>query len=293
MENGGLGKYVMKTSLKEKCVAITGATGGLGKELCRLLLESQARLIVIDRNKEKQHALIEELKKEFPESIISGMIADMESFCSVKALEKELCEEEVDYLILNAGAYSIPRRVSDIGFDNVFQINLVSPYYLTKKLLPSIRARQGKVIAVGSIAHSYSKTDKNDIDFKTRDKSSLVYGNSKRYLMGAFFALAKKGEPVVVAHPGISFTGITNHYPKLIFALIKNPMKIIFEKPRRACLSIFHAIFRTPPENSWIGPMLFGIWGRPKVSRVKDIKEDEEKFIFETCESIFLSICDK
>ena len=74
----------------------------------------------------------------------------------VEKAAKELMELEVDVLIHNAGAYSIPRHKCKSGYDNVFQINFASPYYLTRRMMPYLRSKGGRVVAVGSIAHRYS-----------------------------------------------------------------------------------------------------------------------------------------
>ena len=66
-----------------------------------------------------------------------------------------------------------------------------------------------------------------------------------------------------VVHPGITFTNITAHYPKIIFAIIKNPMKIIFMKPKKACLSLLYGVFSPTDYHEWLGPRCFGIWGLP------------------------------
>lgn len=273
-----------------KTVAISGASGGLGQELCFLLAKGGAKLVLIDRNEEKQRSFMSELNSRFPKTEVCGLIADMEDMASVYELEKELENVQLDYLILNAGAYSIPRHTASTGYDNVFQINFVSPYYLARRLLPSIRQRGGKIVAVGSIAHNYSRVDASDIDFSTRRKSSKVYGNSKRYLMYSLLSLAEQGEPIAVAHPGITFTGITAHYPKPIFAIIKYPMKIIFMKPKKACQSIYQALFEDTQGFSWIGPRFFTIWGGPKVSKLKSVSNDEIALIVKKSEEIYNSL---
>ena len=214
--------------------------------------------------------------------------ADMADMASVKAAGEELCAIGIDYLILNAGAYSIPRCITDIGYDNVFTINFISPYYLTRRLLPSVRARGGRVVAVGSIAHNYSEIDLSDIDFRRRKKASLVYGNAKRYLTFALQNLSS-GD-VIIAHPGISFTGITSHYPPLIFALIKHPMKVIFMKPRRAALSILYGLFADVPSGSWIGPRLFDVWGLPRVKKLCTAGSEEKGNIIKSAEKIYEKI---
>lgn len=284
---------MQNTSLINKTVAITGASGGLGRALCKKILENGGSLIVIDRNPKKQEDLISELKTAYPDGKTEGLLADMEDIESVKALAEALKERPIDFLILNAGAYSIPRHKTALGLDNVFCINFVSPYYLSRALLPHLESRGGRVIAVGSIAHNYSKSDPLDEDFSTRTRASLVYGNAKRHLMAAFFALAEQGASVAVTHPGISFTGITAHYPKLIFALIRHPMKLIFMKPKKAALSIYEGLFTKTNGGEWIGPRLFGVWGKPKKQVLKTIKPEEKKRLAEYAQTLYKEICDQ
>ncbi len=275
-----ISKWLRKNtgSLQGKAVAISGSTGGIGKELCRYLLELGASLILIDRNPEKSDALKKELEKDYISAEIYQITADLEDMVSVKKACHELERAQPYAVILNAGAYSIPRHKCSTGFDNVFQINFLSPYYIARRL-----SKSSKIIAVGSIAHNYSRTDKNDVDFSARNKASLVYGNAKRYLM---YSISDISENVAVTHPGITLTGITNHYPKLIYALIKNPMKVIFMKPKKACLSILYGLFCKTEKGIWIGPRFFDIWGYPKKKRLKTAKTEEIEYIIKTAKEL-------
>ena len=275
-------------SLLGKTVVITGATGGLGRELSRYVVMLGANLVTVDRNESKSLALEKELTAEFPDVSITRVIADMEDFGSVKSACERLKCIPIDYLILNAAAYSIPRKRCDTGYDNVFQINFVSPYYLIRELVSLLTERKGRIVAVGSIAHNYSTTDPDDIDFSTRNRSNLVYGNSKRYLMFSLYELMKseKGNLSVV-HPGITFTNITAHYPPLIFAIIKHPMKLIFMKPKKAALSILKGLFDHTEGYSWIGPKLFNIWGYPSKKPLKTAQKAEIDRIYQTAEGIY------
>lgn len=152
-------------------------------------------------------------------------------------------------------------------------------------MLPDIEKRGGKLVAVGSIAHNYSKINENDLDFRDKKQDSKVYGNAKRYLTYGLFAL---GSPAVsVAHPGISFTGITDHYPPLIFALIKHPMKVIFMHPRLACLSVIKGLFTDCKPNEWIGPWLFDIWGRPSKKPLRTATSAEAAKIARIADEIY------
>lgn len=275
-------------SLKGKTVVITGSTGGLGKEICKILGYLGADLILIDRNFKRSSAHKDILVSLYPNIKVSILTADMEEMDTVRSVCEELKSIGFDFLVLNAGAYSIPRKKTSFGYDNVFQINFVSQYYMARTLAPMIKERGGKIITVGSIAHNYSVTDKDDIDFSTRKKSNLVYGNSKRYLMCGMYKLSNDtGVDISVVHPGITFTNITAHYPPLIFAVIKHPMKVIFMPARKACLSVIKGVFDTCGKYEWIGPRIFDIWGVPGKSKLKTISEDEFSFISSVCDNLF------
>lgn len=276
-------------SLKGKRVALTGSTGGIGTHLVDYLASLGAELILLDRSCERQSALCERILSEYPDTLIHRIRVDMSDMQSVKAAAGELISLSPHVFIHNAGAYSIPRYITAEGYDNVFTINFIAPYYIIRELLPTLRENRGRVVAVGSVAHNYSKSDPEDVDFHTRGAASKVYGNAKRYLMFSLYELFKneKEATLSVTHPGITFTGITDHYPKVIFALIKHPMKVIFMRPRKACLSILRGVFEPCGTCEWIGPRYFGVWGKPKKKLLKTCPEKERDFIGKAADKIY------
>jgi len=276
-------------SLSGKTVAITGSTGGLGKEICRYVLYLGGNLLLIDRNIKKSSELEKLLKSEYPAAVIDRITADLSDIASVKNACESIKHFNIDVLILNAAAYSIERKICDTGFLNVFQINFVSHYYLLTELLPLLSAGKGRVVALGSIAHNYSKSDACSVDFSDRKRDSLIYGNSKRYLMFSLYELFKNRKDVSlsVVHPGITFTNITSHYPKALFFIIKYPMKLIFMKPKRAALSVIKGIFTKTEYHSWIGPRFFNIWGFPSKKKLNTCTVKESETIFRTTQEIF------
>ena len=281
-------------SLKNKKIVISGATGGLGRQIVFILASLEADLVFLGKDYEKTDILKDEILSKYPNVNIDIIDVDLSSMQSVKKCVNELKKlDKIDVLIHNAGIYNVPLIKTDAGYNNVFQVNFVSPYYITKQLLPIInKSDDPKVIAVGSIAHNYSKIDENDIDFSTRKKSSKIYGNSKRFLMFSLYELFKDNKKIKlsICHPGITFTNITNHYPKFVYAIIKNPMKIIFMSPKKACLSIIKGIFDDCDYHEWIGPKIFGIWGQPKKSKLKTCSNEESEKIFKIAEKIYNDI---
>ncbi|MBE6577984.1 MAG: SDR family NAD(P)-dependent oxidoreductase [Ruminococcaceae bacterium] len=273
-------------SLSGKTVAVSGATGGIGKQLCLHLAHLGASLVLVDRSKSRSEALEAQLLEKYPSLSIYHIYVDLEDIDMVKSAADELIKLGIDHLILNAGAYHIPRHTCPTGYGNVYQINFISPYYLARRLAAHVSERGGKIVAVGSIAHNYSRIDTADVDFSKRERSSLVYGNAKRYLMFSLFGI-EHSECVSVTHPGITFTNITAHYPKLIFAIIKHPMKVIFMRPRKAALCILKGLFEDVPNGFWIGPRLFDVWGYPTVKKLKTVNPDEADTIKRIANEIY------
>ena len=156
---------------------------------------------------------------------------------------------------------------------------------LKEAVCEHLRKKGWTITDVGVRADS----DPDDTDFSTRTASSKVYGNSKRYLMFSLYELFKGETDVTlsVVHPGITFTNITAHYPKLIFAVIKHPMKVIFMKPKKAALCILKGAFRSTAYHQWIGPRIFNVWGLPKLKRLKTCSRPESSSIGQAAQKIY------
>ncbi len=278
--------------LTGKRVAITGATGGLGVALCRHLARLGAHLVLCNRSREKTERLMAELKAEHPGLSAEFVPLDLADMDSVLAAAEALAIQPPHVLIHNAGVYAVPRYETSLGINNVYQIDCVAPYLLTKRLLEPMKAVGGHVVVVGSIAHNYAKSDKYDLDFSTRNACSLVYGNAKRHLMLAMYELfggvkAVKGITLSVVHPGIAFTGITDHYPKWLFTLIKHPMKVLFMSPERAALSVVQGVFEPTAYGQWIGPWLLDVWGLPRKRKLRTFTWSEAKWVATAIEKRF------
>lgn len=279
--------------LSGKTIAITGSTGGLGNEICDILAELEANLLLLNRNLKKSENQKTKLLEKYPNLKIDIVQTDMQNFSSVKAACKTLKNHQIDAIILNAGAFNIARKQTDIGFDTVFQTNFVSPYYIAKQILPQLQKSDlAKVVVVGSIAHKYAKLNTDDIQQENEKNAQKVYGNSKRFLMFSLFELFKNQTDVKlsITHPGISGTNITSNYRKILLPIIKFGMKIIYMSPKKACLSIIKGLFDETQAYNWIGPSNHDIWGFPKKTNLTSCSEEESKKIFEIAEEIYTKI---
>ena len=279
--------------IKGKRIAITGSTGGLGRELCAYLAARGASLVLVDRNAERSVAHRAQLQAQFAGLEVTCVTLDLEDITSAARAVEALIALEIDVFIHNAGAYSIPRHRCSTGYDNVFQINFATPYYMIRRLMPVLRARGGHVMVVGSIAHRYGRIDPQDVDFRSRKAASKVYGNAKRYLMFALFELfcRERGVGLAVTHPGITLTNITAHYPKAVYAVIKWPMKVIFMSPHKAARCLLAGVESETDYCQWIGPAVFDIWGSPRKKQLRSCSAAERRAIDAIADRVYRRCC--
>ena len=283
-------------SLKNKRVVITGATGGLGKQICSYFASLGADLTLACRNKSLAEKLKTALKEEYADIKIEIVELDLAHLESVNRCINNLKSYNgIDILVNNAGVYNVPLKKLDSGYNNIFQINFVYTYYLTKQLLPELEKKQNStVITLGSVAHNYSNLDITDIDFSNRKKPSKIYGNSKRFLMFSLYELFKSTSVnLAIVHPGVTLTNMTNHYPKAINWLVKIGIKLFFPSPKKAALSIINGATKQTNYHEWIGPKIFNVWGFPKRSKLKTCSAEESKKIYELSENIFAKLSAK
>ena len=271
-----------------RIIAMTGTTGGLGTIIAEKLVEKGYSLVFIDRNRNKSAKNAERIRAKFNDASITLLTCDLESFESVKHMANTLKKIKVDTLLLGSGIYSAPLKKCSTGYNNVFQVNFVSQYFLARYLSETCPTLK-HVVAIGSVAHNYSKIDEKDIDFSEREQTSKIYGNSKRFLMFSLYEYFKneKWIDLSIAHPGVTYTNMTGHYPKAINWLVKIGIKLFFPSPRKAVRSIIRAVDDKCGYMEWIGPSILGVWGKPKKSALKTCSKEESEAIGRLSDDIY------
>lgn len=126
-------------STRKEIVMITGATDGLGRGVAFYLAKKDYSLILHGRNENKGKALLKEIEKETGNKDLQYYNADFASIEEIKQLGHSILKDhkQLHVLINNAGlGVEHSRRVSDDGYEMVFQVDYLATYILTKMLLP-------------------------------------------------------------------------------------------------------------------------------------------------------------
>ncbi|GAA0340558.1 YciK family oxidoreductase [Bacillus carboniphilus] len=134
-------------SLKNKVVMITGASKGLGRALTLAFAKEGAKLAICARGLEKLNAVKEEALALGAEvlafSVDTSSTKDVDRFVSIT----ETTFGKVDVLINNASIFGPgPLYLADYperDFEEVVRVNILNPFFMTKRVLPVMFAQGG------------------------------------------------------------------------------------------------------------------------------------------------------
>ncbi|KAJ5307754.1 hypothetical protein N7476_008410 [Penicillium atrosanguineum] len=232
--------------LSGKTAVVTGASGGLGLETARQLLQLKCSTMVLAvRKVSKGEACAKELREdpsiEANHPTIKVLQVDAERYDSIQAFTKTLKEEvpKVDILILNAGINRFNFERSPSGHEATVQVNYLSNVLLLVELLPYLETsaeRSGsptRVTWVGSRMHDLgeglSKKPPTGPILEYMDSAETFakftrYGDSKLLCAIFVFSLAPRldSKKVILnlVCPGMVSTNLESDLPQPLRFLV-------------------------------------------------------------------------
>jgi len=210
-------------------VLITGASSGIGLELAHLFAQDGYRLVLVARNRSALRELGDELQARHSIQVrISPK--DLAHPASPGELYQELQEAGIvlDVLVNNAG-FGGTGSLLNTDWSNeaeMIHVNITALTHLTKLFLPQIRAREGKVMNVASVAAFVP------------GPFMAVYYASKAYVLSFSEALAEElsgtGTTVTCLCPGPVATGFQQRAGTNSSPMMKSPLLVGVREVARA-----------------------------------------------------------
>jgi len=220
-------------SMTGKTVLITGADGGIGREITRALAKQGAALVMACIDVNAARPVCETITKESGTGAIEIMQLDLASLPSIRNFTRDFFEryQQLHVLINNAGVFCAKRQETADGFEKTLGINYLGPFLLTNLLLPVLkRTPQARIVNVSSNAYAQGRLDLNNIHLTKGYQGFKAYANSKLAVVLFTLELAErlKGSGITVnaVHPGHVATNIWNMWPgkwyqALLFKIIR------------------------------------------------------------------------
>ncbi len=169
------------SELKNKNCVITGATGGVGKEITRILAKKGCNLFLISRKDEKLIQLKLDIGKNNDVKIIT-LAVDLSIQENLSNTISKIREnfDSIDILINSAGVFYVDSLEESTleKFEKGFNLNVRAPFYLSKILAKDmIKQKWGRIVNIGS-SSSYSGF-----------KNGSIYCTTKHAILGLSRAL--------------------------------------------------------------------------------------------------------
>ena len=214
----------METScLKNKNCLITGATGGIGKEVSIQLADQSCNLFLTGRNKKKLESLKKLLIKNNPDINIEYKEGDLTRLSDIKNIVTNAKHHfgNIDILINCAGIFMIKSigKSTVEDFDKSINLNVRVPFILSKEFSKDMISKKwGRIVLIGS-SSSYSGFE-----------NGSVYCASKHSILGLSRALnielKKKNVRVMCISPSSTKTNMGKISVDQDFNTFLNPKEV-------------------------------------------------------------------
>jgi NAD(P)-dependent dehydrogenase (short-subunit alcohol dehydrogenase family) len=144
-------------SMKGKTALVTGGSRGIGLMIAQGFVEAGARVYISSRKAGACEEAVEALSALGEAHALPADLSNMDEIERLAAAYRER-EPSLDVLVNNAGAvWGAPLdEFPEAGWDKIVDLDLKSPFFLTQKMLPALRASASaddpsRVINIASI----------------------------------------------------------------------------------------------------------------------------------------------
>ncbi len=216
MKNNRADPDICDEDFSGRLMVITGGTSGIGYYTCREYAAHGARILSINRNREKSEQLCEELRRDFGTDC-DYRIADFSRLEDAKKVGRELADmkEGIDVLIHNAGVYLTHKTLIPEGLEMTFVVNYLSSFVMNYIMKDKLKAqKRARVIMVNSEGHRFAAWGLrlDDLNWQKKRYTGLgAYGSAKMAQLLSMLILDKhlRGSFVTInaMHPGAVKTG--------------------------------------------------------------------------------------
>ncbi len=236
------------SKLHKNPIIITGANGGLGREITDFCLRNNKPVIMACRNTDKAERVRQDFIQKYNLSLseIAVLPLDLSSFETIINFVDTIKRNNIKPIALvnNAGTIERNYKQNENGFELTLATNYLGPYLLTRLILPEM-PKHSSIVNTASLTGYYTNIS-TDLFSISADKYSQLgaYSRSKAAIMYFTASLSAKTEGnyyVNAADPGIVDTGIITLH-RWFDPLANILFRPFIRKPKRGAIPICKAL---------------------------------------------------
>ncbi len=259
------------SDLSGRTALVTGANGGLGLQVARVLAARGAHVILACRNPGKAHHGAGEIAAAVAGARTSIVRLDLASQSCVRSAAGEIRSRfpHLDLLINNAGVMEVPHQQTEDGFELTLATNHLGPFALTGLLLDRL-AVGGRIVTVSSMAHLDGVIDFGDLQSERHYDPEAAYSQSKlanllfTYELDRRLRAAGATVMALACHPGVVYTDLFATRSRLHQLLLSPAMRTInfwaVQNARMGALPTLRASTDPAAQGSeYFGPRRYGL----------------------------------
>ena len=150
----------------------------MGQEIVRALAEAGCKVIMTSEHKSRLYAAADKIRAV--SNLIEVIPADLSLMAETNRFADNILAsgEPITFIMNNAGAMPPKPTVTNEGFEYTVAVNYLSPYLLTRKLLPLMSAGS-RIVSMTSCTHRIGKIKSNFFTGGGRYRRICVYSNTK------------------------------------------------------------------------------------------------------------------
>jgi NAD(P)-dependent dehydrogenase (short-subunit alcohol dehydrogenase family) len=233
-----------KGELSGRTCIVTGANGGIGREVARGLAHKGAKVVLACRNLERGRTALEHLRADTGSDQLRLMQVDMSEQNSIREFAQQFLTEYegLDVLVNNAGIWPRLRELTGDGIELTWDTNVLGYFLLTKLLLA--RLEQNAPARIINVASRFAgDLDLGDVQFDRRAFAAVTaYTQSKQANRMLTWALAKRLEGTGVTanavHPGLVNSSLLDQQRGVLGAFMSAGAKVMGRQPSKGADSI-------------------------------------------------------
>lgn len=225
--------------MTEKIALVTGASGGIGSQICALLAAQDIQLILVDRDQAKTRAFVDGMEPQVRAKVRATFAVDLTDRADIRRACARIVEQfsSIDLLFNNAGVLTETLTFAPNGNELHFEVNALAPLQVIECLRPALKsAAHGVIVNTTAGLSLRAKTlDMSELRKPTTfQKLFGPYVNSKAALNVLTAALAIELSPdgidIRAADPGPNRTTLTKGagtplWMRLFYMFLPAPVK--------------------------------------------------------------------